>query len=131
MTKRRNTPTKEAVLSSLREADSAMSHEMIADKIETKADRATIYRILNRFCEDGLIHRIVADDGKQYFALCSDCELHDHQHDHFHFRCLACEKLECLEQTVKVQLPHGYTQANVNVVISGYCADCPPKNALS
>ncbi len=124
MTKRRNTPTKEAVLSSLREANGAMSHEMIAEKLDTKADRATIYRILNRFCEDGLIHRVVADDGKQYFALCADCELDGHQHDHFHFRCLACEKVECLEQDVHVSLPKGYVQADVNVVISGYCSDC-------
>ncbi|MFT5164862.1 MAG: Fur family ferric uptake transcriptional regulator [Saprospiraceae bacterium] len=27
-------------------------------------------RFLNRYCEDGIIHRIVADNGKQYFAIC-------------------------------------------------------------
>lgn len=122
--KRRNTATKEAVLSSLRQADSALSHDMIQESISPSADRTTIYRILNRFCDDGLIHRIVADDGKQYFAICATCEGDDHKHDHFHFRCLNCEKVECLENEVSVNLPAGYRATNFNGVVSGYCKQC-------
>jgi Fur family ferric uptake transcriptional regulator len=122
--KRRNTATKEAVLTSLRQADSALSHDMIRESISSTADRTTIYRILNRFCDDGLIHRIVADDGKQYFAICSSCERDDHNHDHFHFRCLNCEKVECLENEVSVNLPVGYRATNFNGVVSGYCQEC-------
>ncbi|WP_435524357.1 Fur family transcriptional regulator [Chryseobacterium indoltheticum] len=65
---------------------------------------ATIYRVLNRFCEDGILHRIVAEDGKQYFAVCIKCDekkLTDH---HFHFRCTQCETIECLPNEVKVFL---------------------------
>ena len=122
--RRRNTATKEAVLSSLKSADAALSHEMIQEAISEKVDRTTIYRILNRFCEDGIIHRIVADDGKQYFAICSTCAVDDHNHDHFHFRCLCCEKVECLEQEVSVNLPAGYVTKNFNGVVSGYCVAC-------
>lgn len=122
--KRRQTATKEAVLNSLIEADSALSHDMIQEKIQDTANRATIYRILNRFCEDGLIHRIVADDGKQYFAVCQDCQNNEHHHDHFHFRCLKCETVECLDHEVSVNLPDGYRSTNFNGVVSGYCANC-------
>ncbi|PHI20515.1 transcriptional regulator [Lewinellaceae bacterium SD302] len=124
MKKRRNTATQTAVLASLQEAESALSHEMIQEKITAKADRTTIYRILNRFCDDGLVHRIVADDGKQYFAICSECEANDHRHDHFHFRCLNCDKVECLDQEVSVNLPTGYRTTNFNGVVSGYCRAC-------
>lgn len=124
MKSRRKTSTQEAVLRSLREANAALSHEMIQDKLEESPNRATIYRILNRFCDDGIVHRIVADDGKQYFALCNECEHDDHHHDHFHFRCLACEKVECLDHEMTVNLPDGYKPTNFNGVISGYCADC-------
>ncbi len=61
--KRRNTPTKEKVLMILKSQEFAINHEMITDQI-TDINRATIYRILNRFCEDGLAHKIAAENGK-------------------------------------------------------------------
>lgn len=122
--KRRQTATKSAVLNSLKEADAALSHDMIQERIEAEVNRATIYRILNRFCEDGLIHRIVADDGKQYFAVCQSCKADDHKHDHLHFRCLNCDKVECLDNEIELSLPGGYRATNFNGVVSGYCAVC-------
>lgn len=32
----------------------------------TDINRATIYRILNQFCEDGIAHRIIAKNGIQF-----------------------------------------------------------------
>lgn len=123
--KRRNTPSKTAVLSALESADTALSHDMLLETLEDTVDRATIYRILNRFCADGLVHRIVADDGKQYFALCEDCShQEEHSHNHFHFRCLNCERMECLSTEVSVNLPAGYRAENFNGVISGVCQRC-------
>ncbi|MBC6995563.1 transcriptional repressor [Neolewinella lacunae] len=123
--KRRNTPTKAAVLSLLAGADSAMSHDMLLEMLEDSVDRATIYRILNRFCADGVVHRVLADDGKQYFALCEDCaQQTEHSHNHFHFRCLTCSRVECLGTEVSVNLPSGYRAENFNGVISGVCSRC-------
>ena len=82
---RRNTPSKEAVLQVLQKSKDALSQDMIEEQLTGKIDRVTIYRILNRFCEDGITHKIVADDGKKYFALCRDCEhTPEHHHDHIH-----------------------------------------------
>ncbi len=122
--KRRNTPSKTAVLSALEAANTALSHDNIQEAISKDIDRATIYRILNRFCEDGIVHRIVADDGKQYFALCADCKHDEHHHDHFHFRCLSCDTVECLTSEISINLPSGYRAKNFNGVISGECARC-------
>ena len=87
-------------------------------------DRATIYRILNRFSEDGLVHKIIGDDGKQYFALCVNCEKGHHHHNHFHFRCRSCGKVECLREEVRVHLPPGYIPEAFNGVITGQCGAC-------
>jgi Fur family ferric uptake transcriptional regulator len=123
--KRRNTPSKTAVLSALEHANTALSHDKLVENLNGTIDRATIYRILNRFCEDGLTHRIVADDGKQYFALCEDCSHQEkHSHNHFHFRCLQCDRVECLSNEVSVNLPAGYQAENFNGVISGVCNRC-------
>lgn len=122
--KRRNTPAKQSILQLLEQSESALSQDMIEQRLGGAADRVTIYRILNSFCEDGIAHRAVSDDGKNYFALCQGCSSRQHTHDHFHFRCLNCLKVECMKEDITVQLPKGYQALNMNCWISGYCADC-------
>lgn len=121
---RRSTPTKEAVLNVLADSKKAMSQEAIMKKVSVNMDRATVYRVLNRFCDDGILHRIVAEDGKQYFAVCIKCDekkLADH---HFHFRCTKCETIECLPIEVQFSLEKGYSVESVNCVLTGVCKDC-------
>lgn len=122
--KRRNTPSKTAVLAALQGASGALSHDHVRERVPSTIDRATIYRILNQFCEDGMAHRIIADDGKQYFALCADCTHDEHHHDHFHFHCRNCGQVECLTSEISVSLPTGYHAEQFNGVISGECAVC-------
>ncbi|MBU2914614.1 MULTISPECIES: Fur family transcriptional regulator [Reichenbachiella] len=123
--KRRNTQSKEAVLSALANSSKAMSQDAIEKKMTVNVDRATIYRILNRFCDDGVIHKIIADDGKQYFALCVKCDDSEKMPDnHFHFRCINCQTIECLPSIVNFSLPAGYQVDRLNCVLVGTCKDC-------
>ena len=126
---RRNTPTKEAVLDLLTNTGKAMSRDAIEKKIKMDINRATIYRVLNRFCEDGILHRIVADDGKQYFAVCINCDDKVLAGHHFHFRCVQCDTIECLPVSVDFSIPKGYEVEGVNCVLSGTCKDCSPVKA--
>src|SRR5699024_5938086 len=121
---RRQTPSTSAILSILKEAGAALSHDMLRNELEKEVDRTTIYRVLNRFHEDGIIHKVVCDDGKQYFAYCINCEEDEHRHNHFHFRCQGCGKVECLNKEIEVNLPNGYEAKIFNGVISGYCKNC-------
>lgn len=122
--KRRNTTTQEAVLQLLVKSNKAMSQVAIEKCIDIDINRATIYRILNRFCDDGILHRIVADDGKQYFAFCEKCDEKKLPEQHFHFRCTSCETLECLPSAVRFSLPQGYDVGHVNCILTGLCRDC-------
>lgn len=121
---RRKTPTKQAVLDVLKTSGKAMSREGIEKAISKDINRATIYRVLNRFYEDGIVHRVVAGDGKQYFAVCSNRHDKDLRGHHFHFRCVQCETIECLPVPVHVSAPDGYRVEGVNCVLSGTCSDC-------
>lgn len=125
--KRRNTPSKEAVLDLLVSVGKAMSRDAIEERIEFDIDRATIYRVLNRFCEDGLVHKIVAEDGKQYFAVCMKCDEHSFTDNHFHFRCTRCQTIECLPEAVHFSTPDGYQIESVNCVLTGVCKECAEK----
>lgn len=125
--KRRKTPAKEAVLNLLSQTHRAMSHDAIEQEINVDINRATIYRVLNQFCEDGLVHKVVAEDGKQYFAVrmgCKGKEMPDH---HFHFRCTSCHTIECLGESVHFSVPNGYEVENVNCLLTGTCLTCSAK----
>lgn len=124
MIKRRNTPAKAAILELLGKTGKALSQDSIEQQMETAMDRATIYRVLNRFCDDGEVHKIIAEDGKQYFALCIKCGEKQTTYDHFHFRCTQCQTVECLSTPVQFALPQGYQLENVNCVLTGICSDC-------
>ncbi|AZA84038.1 transcriptional regulator [Chryseobacterium lactis] len=121
---RRNTPSKHAVLDLLVSAGKALSREAIEQKIDVEIDRATIYRVLNRFCEDGLAHRIVAEDGKQYFAARMKFDENKFTDNHFHFQCSKCQTIECLAMPVNLPLDAGYRIESVNCILMGTCKDC-------
>lgn len=124
LVKRRNTPAKKAILDMLEISQTALSQDMIEEEMKGKMDRVTMYRILNAFCEDGIAHKVVSDEGKTYYALCNNCENEKHYHDHFHFKCLRCSKVECLKDEIQITLPQQYTSVNVNCWVSGYCSQC-------
>ena len=124
--KRRNTPAKQHILSILERAGSALSQDMIEQEVKGDIDRVTIYRVLNSFCADGIVHRVTSDDSKGYYALCHDCDKPAHRHDHIHFKCMGCGKVECLPGHVAVKLPEGYREETMNCWISGYCKACAP-----
>ncbi len=124
-TQRRQTKSQKLVLDFFNENDQAISHEMLEKALGDKMNRVTIYRILNRFEEDGIVHKIVSRDGVAHFARCeSDCN-HDHHRDnHIHFRCTQCDTISCMEQTVALSLPSSYTVENTNFLVSGVCPKC-------
>jgi Fe2+ or Zn2+ uptake regulation protein len=124
-TKRRNTKTKQLVFNVLEEASSALCHDDIEQKLTEKIDRVTIYRILNGFCEEGKLHKIVADNGKTYFALCNHCSEYEHNDNHLHFKCLDCGKVTCINTPVKApKLPAGYAVSSLSLTVSGLCPEC-------
>ena len=124
MIKRRNTTAKDSVLRLLSNSTKALSHEAIARQIEPVINRTTIYRILNRFCEDGIAHKVVGGDGKQYFSVRGNCGGHVLPEHHFHFRCTNCQTLECMDEEVEFSLPEGYRLEASNCLLTGTCRKC-------
>jgi len=123
---RRTTQTQLDILNILEKEGMPLSHDMLADKLKADIDRATIYRVLNRFYADGKLHKVVGDDGKQYFVICTGCDHtgESHSHNHFHFKCTTCGIVECLKNEFELNLPKGYRAKNYNAFITGICGRC-------
>lgn len=124
MIKKRNTASKNEVLAVLKENKTAMSQDELEKILKNKMDRVTIYRILYSFCDDGILHKVMSDEGKTYFALCKDCDENHHHDSHFHFRCTVCNKIECLNASLSLNLPLNYVQKEVNLMVTGICSNC-------
>lgn len=125
---KRNTKTKQMVMSILlNEPAAAHCHSHIVQQLNGTMDRVTVYRILQGFCDDGLVHKIADDNGKTYYALCRDCTTGHHHDDHLHFRCVSCETVSCIEASQQIlRLPRGYRMSGISCFISGYCPNCLP-----
>lgn len=119
---KRQTKSKKAVLACLENS----KHGLKADEIVhllSEFDRVTVYRILQGFVDDGIIHKVISDDGKFYYFKCHSCgEIH--YHNHYHFKCSVCEKVECIGNEVEVKVPKNYTIENINFWITGVCENC-------
>jgi Fur family ferric uptake transcriptional regulator len=113
------------VLEQFYKASHALSFKDLEKDLE-EYDRVTLYRTLNSFIENGLLHRIPNDSGFASFGLChTDCTERAHHHDHVHFKCNVCGHIECLPDyhVPKVDLP-GYIIEEQNLIVNGVCRLC-------
>jgi Fur family ferric uptake transcriptional regulator len=128
MTKR-NTPSKQVVLDYFKTHRSGLRPEHLINEFK-QYDKVTIYRILQSFLEDGLIHKSVSEAGFTHYFICKT-QQGKHFHNHYHFKCSQCEKVICIDREIEINLPKGYILENVNFWITGICDNCNKKINLS
>jgi len=104
------TTARVALLDILRNAKKPLSYEDI--KADISMDKATFYRNISKFEEQGILNSFESNDKKRYFEL--------RLVPHAHFVCLACNKIECLSD-LDIKLD-GYVVNNV--IVNGKCKDC-------
>lgn len=120
----RNTKSKTEIVNLINASDVALSHAEIQSALNGLCDRVTIYRVLERLSEEGMVHKIVNVDGVVKYAKCHNCNS-NHNHDHIHFSCETCKKVICIENVLpKIQLPEKFVIHDYNFVLSGICPEC-------
>lgn len=88
------------VLGLMQQSHAALSHEELEQLSTTldannKPDRVTLYRILERLCQAGLLRKVRHSDRSWRFALAQDQETGS-------FECTECHELTPLEQDEKL-----------------------------
>lgn len=123
--KKRNTQTKALIWEILSNAKCALCNEDIQNLTENGVDKVTIYRILQSFCDDGTVHKVIDLSGKTYYAKCrKDCCTIAHHDNHAHFKCVRCNTIICLNQEFVPQLPDNFNYITMNCFIEGVCSSC-------
>ena len=121
------TGSREKILSLFLSQEGALAHGDIEKKAGEKFDRVTVYRTLQTFVENGIIHAIPTADNSIRYALCKDDCSEGHHHDHHvHFVCTTCQNTYCLDDVVtpEIKLPKGYSLSQIEVVVEGTCKNC-------
>lgn len=119
----KNTACRKYIVGELLQSRAAMSEQELKGSSDL-FDRVTFYRTLKTLEEHGVIHRIVLNDNTVKYALTWQKQGEAHIHSHFH--CERCDEVLCLRGKTRceAELPEGYSQREVFVVIEGICSVC-------
>jgi len=98
------------LLEILEKADRPLCYEEF--KTDISMDKATFYRNISKFEEEGILNAFESNDKKRYFEV--------KQNSHAHFVCVVCNSVECIKN-IEISLPE--YEIN-NVIINGKCPSC-------
>lgn len=139
----RPTKARLAVLKTIAEANSALSHSEIIEHLtgQKEFDRVTIYRVLDWLTEHQLIHRISGENRAWKFQLSQprflpangkvikSQVLQNHHHAHLH--CKVCGQITCIHE-LEPHFPQAaldrYQVDTIDINIKGICLQCASLN---
>ena len=120
----RKTKSLETLLSTFNNSSSAFSVVDLVDRYKEQMNKTTIYRILEKLEQDGVVHSFLGIDGLKWYAKCNACS-HDHHVDtHPHFQCQLCGKLDCLETEISIPSVPNRRVNFAQILLVGRCEDC-------
>jgi len=105
------TTARKAILECLIDSNKPISYEDIKDNLPM--DKATFYRNIIKFEEEGIINSFESNDKKRYFEI--------KKTQHSHFICNVCSNIECIHEELNIQLKNHQID---NVIIKGVCPNC-------
>ena len=126
----KNTPFRKELLSLFYNTRSSLTIEEIKRKLETSKDKVTIYRALDAFEQNGLIHRVPDRNNLTRYAAChSTCNEVQHTNNHAHFICIICNETYCIEEVEAPKIDNigGFTITSSKLTLEGVCSHCQKK----
>lgn len=113
------------ILKTLMDFQRAVSLADLENVLDT-VDKSTIFRTINLFLGQHLIHCVDDGSGSLKYAVCSEecnCTVEEL---HSHFYCEKCHRTFCFKNihVPVVKLPEGFTVESINYVLKGLCPEC-------
>ncbi|WP_010520437.1 Fur family transcriptional regulator [Aquimarina agarivorans] len=105
----------------------AISVADLVRKLEGKMNKTTVYRILDKLMEDGIVHSFIGKDGLKWYAKCDDCSHTTHNDNHPHFQCKQCGEVMCMPMDLNLPASNNYKVDFVNTLMVGECPKCSLK----
>lgn len=121
---KRSTKSVELLLKEFEKGGGSYSALDLVKRFESKINKATVYRVLDKLEDDGVLHSFIGMNAVRWYAKCVGCSVDKHVDYHPHFQCVLCGAADCLPIKVNVQdIPNRkifFTQT----LIYGECEKC-------
>lgn len=120
----RKTQSIQALLAQFDHNDGAISAIELIKRLDQQLNKTTVYRVLERLEDDGVVHSFLDKNGIKWYAKCNGCTPSHHADAHPHFQCLNCGKVDCLPIVVDIPpIPNRKVLVS-QVLIQGECEVC-------
>lgn len=120
----RKTESVGALLNEFKNGSNAISAITLVKRLESKFNKTTVYRVLDKLEDDGVLHSFMGDKGIKWYAKCDGCSKSEHVDLHPHFQCVACGKIDCVAVDVTIpKIPNRRITAS-QILIQGTCEGC-------
>lgn len=99
-----------------------LSKKDILSQLRTHMDRVTLYRIVNKFVECGILNKLSNDLGGVYSLK----PMEGGVRPHLHFLCDKCHQTYCVKEVElnEVKLPDGFSFDSIEFLAHGICSSC-------
>ena len=120
----RQTQASKLLLNEFKNDFTAISAVELIKRLKSNINKTTVYRLLDKLADDGLLHYFLDMNGVKWFAKCKCCSKTNHFDIYPHFQCTDCGIVECLD--VKVNIPEMLDRkiTNSHVLVLGKCSIC-------
>ncbi|WP_196887365.1 Fur family transcriptional regulator [Aureivirga sp. CE67] len=120
----RKTQSVAVLLKEFENKPNAISAIELIKRLSSKINKTTVYRVLDKLEDDGVLHSFLDNSGIKWYAKCNGCSKTGHIDMHPHFQCLSCGKVDCLSVEVKIPpIPNRKIEVS-QVLIQGRCESC-------
>ena len=119
----RNTKSLKMILNEFNNQD-AISVIQLIKQLNSKVNKTTVYRILDKLEDDGVLHSFLGNKGIKWYAKCDGCSEVSHSVVHPHFQCVTCGRMDCLSESVLIPKIPNRDIMHSHILIQGTCELC-------
>ncbi len=120
------TKQKETIIEAIKKQNKSFMVKDLYDTLNGKVGLTTIYRLLQKLEDEGLITKEVGKDNKTKYEYLEKCE----EENHFYLKCDKCGTLthvdcDCInELSSHISKEHNFKLNKENIIIKGICSKC-------
>jgi len=120
----RRTKSVKALLKEFDSVSGAIAATTLVQNLDNEFNKTTVYRVLDRLEDDGVLHSFLGKNGIKWYAKCNGCTGSQHLDVHPHFQCLTCGKVDCLDVEIKIPVLPNREIKSSQILIQGNCETC-------
>ena len=120
----RKTKSVKSILGVFEQSEQAFSSVELIERFKDSMNKTTVYRILERLEDDGVLHSFTGEDGLTWYAKCQGCTSKQHTDAHPHFQCRKCGKTECVDAKIQIPKLSKHSVDKAEFLLLGTCEDC-------